>query len=186
MKSPDLAVRHCNKCSTTKPTEDFYPSVKTRCRTCCKAAAEPKRAEIIERVRRWREANPNRHKEWYAQHRAERSAAFKKWRADKREHLAASYRKWAAENKHMVRALSAKRNAAKKRATVAWADQNAIRAIYAQAVEQTARTGERIEVDHIIPLQGRNVCGLHWEGNLQLLPKTENIRKSNRLMEPSQ
>ena len=39
------------------------------------------------------------------------------------------------------------------------------------------------EVDHIVPLQGKNVCGLHWEKNLQVIPKTENRKKSSKLLE---
>jgi len=63
--------------------------------------------------------------------------------------------------------------AAKKQATPAWADQDAINFWY-----ECCPAG--CEVDHIVPLQGGNVCGLHVETNLQWLPIKENRLKSNK------
>ena len=45
------------------------------------------------------------------------------------------------------------------------------------------RAGLDLHVDHVIPLQGENVSGLHVENNLQLLSRLENISKKNRFIE---
>lgn len=41
-------------------------------------------------------------------------------------------------------------------------------------------TGIEWHVDHIIPLKGREICGLHLWTNLRLIPKLENLRKGNK------
>lgn len=61
-----------------------------------------------------------------------------------------------------------------RKATPPWADMGAIKRIYREAHEK------RMHVDHIIPLNGKNVSGLHVENNLQILPPMDNIRKGNR------
>jgi excisionase family DNA binding protein len=62
-----------------------------------------------------------------------------------------------------------------------WADASAVRAFYAEARRLTETTGVPHHVDHIIPLQGDYVSGLHVETNLQVLPATDNIRKLNKV-----
>lgn len=80
----------------------------------------------------------------------------------------------------LVRHHAAKRRVAKLQRTPPWANQDAIRAIYAEAVRLTRETGIEHHVDHTIPLQGELVSGLHVENNLQVLPWRENILKRNR------
>lgn len=70
-------------------------------------------------------------------------------------------------------AAEMKRIAAKLQRTPAWADHDKIKEIYYNCPEG-------YEVDHIIPLQGDLVSGLHVENNLQYLTKFENCSKGNR------
>ncbi|MDM0041827.1 HNH endonuclease signature motif containing protein [Variovorax sp. J22R193] len=77
-------------------------------------------------------------------------------------------------------AASAKRRASKLQRTPAWADLKAIQAFYAEAKRLTLATGIVHHVDHIIPLQGKTVSGLHVANNLQILTAAENLKKNNR------
>jgi hypothetical protein len=62
----------------------------------------------------------------------------------------------------------------------AWADKEEIKKIYVQCVLMEKETGISYEVDHIIPLNGENVSGLHVHNNLQIVTKQKNIEKSNK------
>jgi hypothetical protein len=62
----------------------------------------------------------------------------------------------------------------------AWADLKAIDEIYRAARAQREATGGEYQVDHVVPLQGELVSGLHVHYNLQVLPKLDNILKKNR------
>jgi hypothetical protein len=86
-------------------------------------------------------------------------------------------------SKPLYAALAAKRRAAKLLRTPTWltpVDFFAISNLYAAAAQRTAETGVKWHVDHIVPLQGQFVSGLHVPWNLQLLPATDNISKHNR------
>lgn len=64
-----------------------------------------------------------------------------------------------------------------KQATPPWADKAAIRKIYVKARELG------LTVDHIYPLRGKTVSGLHVENNLQLLTQVDNDSKGNKFGE---
>lgn len=60
----------------------------------------------------------------------------------------------------------------------------AIRQIYREAQRLTAEAGIPHHVDHVIPLQGRNVSGLHVHTNMQILTGSDNSKKWNRFEQP--
>ena len=78
------------------------------------------------------------------------------------------------------------RRATKLKATPIWLtteQKNQINNIYKNCLNITKQTGIKHNVDHIIPLKGKKVCGLHVPWNLQILTATENNSKNNRLIE---
>ncbi|WP_164885115.1 hypothetical protein [Rubrivivax rivuli] len=79
-----------------------------------------------------------------------------------------------------LRAASARARSARLQRTPPWADLDAIRAFYEAAWDASRRTGTPHHVDHVIPLQGKNVSGLHVHTNLQVLPAFDNLSKGNR------
>lgn len=76
-------------------------------------------------------------------------------------------------NKSDYIARNAQRRAITKQATPSWADQEKIKEIYKNCPKG-------YHVDHIIPLRGTHVCGLHVEYNLQYLSEQDNLQKSNK------
>jgi len=90
---------------------------------------------------------------------------------------------WRLKNPGKKNAHIAKRNAAKLNRTPKWLtkDQNAeITEFYILAKELNWLSESPLEVDHIIPLQGKLVSGLHVPWNLQILPASYNQSKGNR------
>lgn len=67
-----------------------------------------------------------------------------------------------------------------RQATPKWADYQTIAAFYDEATRLTISTGIPHEVDHIIPIAGEDVCGLHVRDNLRVITRAENRRKCNK------
>jgi hypothetical protein len=92
--------------------------------------------------------------------------------------------RWKKNNIIKVRSYWAKRHAAKLKAMPPWLTEEhlaRIESFFAFAREREKETGVPHHVDHIVPLQGDDFCGLHVPWNLCVLPAFENISKGNRL-----
>lgn len=137
---------------------------------------------------------------YYAAHRPAMAAANKAWSENNRERQREIRRRWEVRNPEKARAASAAwasknrarllaynrtRAASLLNATPGWLtkdDREAIVSIYETRARTTTETGTLHHVDHIVPLRGETVCGLHVPWNLQVIPATENVRKHNKLV----
>ena len=87
------------------------------------------------------------------------------------------------DNKPKYAAKRAKRRAAELQATPKWltkTDFTLIECKYSVAAMFSKYSGEPHAVDHIVPLQGKTVCGLHVPWNLQVMTVSDNLKKGNR------
>ena len=134
----------------------------------------------------WRAKNPKKVKQHNAtqhnNHAEKLAARTRKYYWDNLEISRQKSQEYQKKNPHIYAKSGAKRRAAKLQRTPAWLtdiDHERIGNEYKLAALLTKVTGSSWHVDHIIPLQGKMVSGLHVPSNLRVLPATENIRKSN-------
>jgi len=116
------------------------------------------------------------HRKWEANNRDYRNKKSREWEIANKETIRETKKKYVSKNLHKYRFYCAKRHAAKIQRTPTWSDIKAIRDFYLNCPEGK-------EVDHIVPLQGKNVSGLHIMSNLQYLTKSENCQKHNKFEE---
>lgn len=145
----DGVTDRCDRCRN----QDMYKLARSKRPDLGKVAYAKRREKSIAEAKAWAQKNRAKRRQhannWHKRHRDKSSAAF--------------YKYMAAKNNRMP----------------AWADLDAIRVFYEIARRVTKCTGIRFEVDHVIPLRGRTVSGLHVPTNLRVIPKSMNSKKSN-------
>jgi len=168
-KARSAKYRSENKEKVKKIQAEWQKNNPEKCREKSRRFYENNKEKEKLRRKKWVESNPNWIKEYAVKYRAENQDQFKKYD-----------RLYLIENRAIVQAKHARRRALKKKATVSWADKEKILAIYRECVRITEETGVEHNVDHIIPLTHKLVCGLHVENNLQIITAVENSRKNNK------
>lgn len=159
-----MNTKCCTTCKTEKPLtefsrhKDYRFGVRAQCKRCAVAYMGKYQKEKREEVNAYRVTRYSGMKE------VERVRSAKKYRSAKPYYLAAS----------------GKRRAMQMLAVPKWTNDFFIEEAHALATLRTRISGFQWSVDHIVPIKSALVCGLHCEGNIQVIPHVENIRKGNR------
>jgi 5-methylcytosine-specific restriction endonuclease McrA len=162
-------VKHCRKKLHT------YPKDKRNCPHCAKIANKA-----------WFDKRPDYGLNYFRANRDKINERTNRWKKENRCPIAhkEAVLLWQRRNPDIANARSMRRVASKLRRTPKWLtkeDHGSIREFYTSAKELEKIFGIKYHVDHIIPLRGANVSGLHVPWNLQILTAKENTKKGNKL-----
>lgn len=170
--------KFCIKCNEEKELLEFHVAKRNtdgfegKCKSCKslyrKSQYLKNRDKELAINQKWKYQNKDRYDE-----------ICREWYFNNKEYHNSLTRKYYQENKSLYRAKDAKYRASKLQATPLWADLEQIKRVYKACAKISERTGVEHHVDHIIPLQGKNVCGLHVEKNLAIISAKANLEKSN-------
>lgn len=114
-------------------------------------------------------------REWRAKNPVKMRTYLKTYRDKNPELIKSLNKKWVQNNPDKVRKMGRLTQAARRACMPKWADRAAIKSIY-----DNCPLGH--QVDHIVPIKGESICGLHVEYNMQYLTASQNLKKSNRLI----
>ena len=171
----------CIGCNETKPAKKFSKSTTKKnglssyCKDCDSIATS-------EWQKKFPEKSNEKGRAWYEANREKAIKQKKVYRDANKGKEAKRGKNWREKFPEKVAAKSAKRRAAELERIPSWSnddDLKAIRKIYARCKKINELTGVEHHVDHVIPLQGENVSGLHHSTNLAIIPAALNLSKNN-------
>jgi len=173
----------CSKCGFEKHESDFYfqnkykGKLQKRCKECAKASSKEWAERNKDKVKKWREDNRARTKAWRIAN-SDKLKAYARKAYDKKLEKQGKTRKKGenypnanaviSRNKHLESTFYGLSDAAKTSCEV----------IYEIRKNLDKETGVKHHVDHIVPICGVNVSGLHVPWNLRVVPSSINYKKN--------
>jgi hypothetical protein len=186
-------MKQCICCKETKPFEEFSKHSQKKdgyysyCKVCKsikdKASYEKHKEARYAASVEWKNKNKEKVKAYKRSWNAKNKEYFTTWQLENKDHVREERKAWKKANKAKVNASTRKRQTAKLQRTPAWLtehDYKVMESKYAIAAWLSDVVGVEYHVDHIIPLRGNNVSGLHVPDNLRVIPAKDNLEKSNK------
>ena len=177
----------CASCKIFMLTDGNFLKLKTRYHSWCNSCRKAKKKEWYDSNSEYaRQVAKDWHHANYSKCKDRKVKTATEWIKNNPEKYKEFARKCYENNKEKAFAHSAKYRASKRQAVPKWLNaemQEQIESLFRKAKELTIKTGIPHEVDHIIPLRGKKVSGLHVPWNLQVLTQFENRSKKNLIKE---
>lgn len=189
-------MKTCCRCDLDKEETEFYKDSKTGgLRHHCKFCHNQYYKDNIVHINQYREVrkpeksiynknykkvNSDKTKEYNKRYKAVNKADIDLYNKSHPER----HQKYYKKHKDRVYSSGAIRRASKLQAIPKWLTKEhkaEIRRIYKKCIELNKDKKNEYHVDHIVPLHGKTVCGLHVPWNLQILTRADNCKKSNKL-----
>jgi hypothetical protein len=176
------ATKLCKNCNEVKATLLFYKDKRSKdlCSTYCKECTKEKANSAYWNNKEKYNARSNAYRR---NNMPKIRAIAANYREKNREKINAYSNEWVKLNRLNSTVNTAKYRSAKLKRTPAWLtefDVFKIKCLYQLAAMRNRESGYDWNVDHIIPLKGKIVSGLHVPSNLRVIPATENKRKVNK------
>lgn len=179
--------KKCSKCGDLKNVDEFHKNVNrlsgatSSCKECFGLFYKQNADKIKARSNVYRKKNEKRKKLSDKNHYSKNKQIYmnraKEWGLKNPEKIKEIRSSYDRRNKKQKNARNALYRALKIKATPKWVSKDHLEEI--SRIYQNCPTG--FHVDHIVPLNGKNVRGLHVPWNLQYLSAFENMKKSNKL-----
>lgn len=183
--------KECTNCKVEKSLDDFHNNKLgrlgkgSRCKLCARLKAKEWREENPKRFSEAKKKCYLRKREQYLERDRENQqknkdryyARQKRWREENKDHVKLRASNYQKNNKEVTKRISEKRSKALKERTPAWSDIETINLYKQTRASLSKATGLDYQVDHIIPLQGDTVSGLHVPENLQIITARKNRGK---------
>jgi hypothetical protein len=132
------------------------------------------------RNEKYRAANPDKVKETRSNWIKNNPEMYSTRYYRHKEKIKQSTKEYKIKNRGLIRYYNANRKARVKQASLGNYDLERVKLIYQKAADLEALGDIKYHVDHIVPLLGKEICGLHVSWNLRCIPADENLRKHNK------
>lgn len=177
-----MITKVCSCCNKSLPITEFHKvknclyGVRSKCKSCVSLDRKKTYSENPDAIK-------SKQLDYYYNNKERVLSRQKTYRENNKEKIKLSYKRSRSKNPGLYLAKDRNREISKLKRTPVWTseqDRKYIEYLYNFSRNISEYLGKSYHVDHIIPLQGKLVSGLHVPSNLQVIPAKLNLQKGNK------